>query len=89
MTDTDWSDVDAVTDKSLAMAAAQAAATAAAELMRFAREGADHPTRFGDVEVLEQLCDAVKMVIEIEDDFSDQRGQVYGAACNFLGDWVP
>lgn len=76
-------------EKSLATASALAATTAAAELIRFAREGADWPSRFGDVEVLEQLCDAVKMVIEIDDDFSDERGQLYAAVCRFVEGWVP
>lgn len=75
--------------KSLAMASAFAATTAAAELIRFGREGANRPTLFGDVEVLEQLCDAVKMVMEIEDEFSDERGQLYAAICTFIEGWAP
>ena len=53
--------------RSLALAAAHSAAEAAADLMRYAREGEwfkgspFHP----DIEPLEKLCDAAKMVAEI------------------------
>lgn len=48
----------------LALAAAHQATDAAAELIRFAREGADIHGPFGEVEVVEKLLDAAKMAIE-------------------------
>jgi hypothetical protein len=76
-------------DQGLALAAAMGASSAVAELIRFTREGDGYPDRFSGVDVLEQLLDAAKMVMEIEDDFADERGQVYGAIRNLLEGWVP
>lgn len=76
----------------LAIAAAHQATEAAAELLRFAREGewmesAFHP----DVEPLEKLCDAARMVADILSDEPDpdgDRNQLAGALEKFISGWV-
>ena len=76
---------------SLALAAASQALEATSELLRYAREGDNHPAPFGDVEVVAKLCDALKLAIEVETggDFRDDEiRQLYGAACNFVEGWA-
>lgn len=85
--------------RQVALASASQATEAVAELIRFAREGAQ--TRrppFGDVEVVEQLADALKMAIEVEhaelaDDLShpddaEMRNQLLAALSRFLDGWM-
>lgn len=80
---------EALTDmeQSLALSAASQATEATGELLRFAREGYASKNRF-EGDVLEQILDAAKLVMEIEGDLDDERGQVYGAICNFLEGWA-
>lgn len=78
--------------RALALAAASQAAEAIAELLRFAREGewlnlSFHP----DVEPLEKLCDAAKLVAELMEDEPDpdgDRNQLLGALEKFLSGWA-
>ena len=57
---------DALTDKaSLALAATHQATEAAAELLRFAREGDGLEGPF-EIEVVEKFADALRMAIQIE-----------------------
>lgn len=78
--------------KALALAAVYSANLAAAVIMREVREGDfgedTHCPISRDEDVLEHLLDAVKLVMEIEDDYRDERGQVYGAIRNFLEGWA-
>jgi hypothetical protein len=89
-----WHRVAAAADtgpQRLALAAASQAGKAVAELIRFAREGGSHPGPFGDVEVIEKLCDALKLAIEVDcaGDFrDDDLRQLHGAACKFLDGWA-
>jgi hypothetical protein len=78
--------------KELAICAAAQAAEAVTELLRYAREGAWLNSEFHpDVEPLEKLCDAAKMVAEIVSDEPDpdgDRNQLAGALKKFLCGWV-
>lgn len=56
----------------LALIAAEAATSASAELLRFAREGDGWNRPFGLENPLEQLVEAVRKTAEIEYDFLDQ-----------------
>lgn len=84
--------------RSLAIAAAEAAAGSAAELLRYAREGAAFVTGepFDDDAVM-KLCDAAKMALEIElaaeirDRGADEREaltQALGALQRLLEGWA-
>ena len=57
------------TEQRTAMIAAEAATTAAAELLRFAREGAQCNRPFGLEDPIAQLAEALGKAIEIEDPF--------------------
>lgn len=82
-----------------ALAAAHAAQEAAAELIRFAREGSAYRRPpFGDVEVVEMLADAAKLALEIESlehdgdghpDDAEERNRFLGALTQFLEGWAP
>ena len=73
-----------MTEIATVLAAASSAADATAQLTLAAYEGdLAKGQPIGD-ELLEKLLDAVKLVMELEDDFTDQRGQLYGAITNFL-----
>lgn len=82
-----------------ALAAAHGAQEAAAELIRFVREGpAYRRPPFGDVESVEMLADALAQTLEIENaeqgadghpDDADARNQLLGALKRFLDGWVP
>jgi hypothetical protein len=75
--------------RSMAFAAASQAAEAVAELIRYAREGADHPEPFGEVEVIDKLLDAARMAIEVESGrvaFGD-RLDVYSTICEHQQGW--
>jgi hypothetical protein len=78
--------------RSYALAAAHQASKAVAELLRYAREGADHPEPFGPEEPIEQLLDAAKLALEIaiESDPTDKedRQQVYAAILKHLEGWI-
>ncbi|RWN20372.1 MAG: hypothetical protein EOR94_13250 [Mesorhizobium sp.] len=78
--------------KRLALAAAHQAADALAELLRYAREGEWFSSEFHpDVEPLEKLCDAAKLVAEIVSDEPDpdgDRNQLAGALEKFLSGWA-
>ncbi|ESY21532.1 hypothetical protein [Mesorhizobium sp. LNJC391B00] len=84
--------MDLTNKQSLAMAAAAQAAEAIAELLRYAREGEWMDYEFHpDVEPLEKLCDAAKLVAEILSDQPDpdgDRNQVAGALEKFLAGWA-
>tara|TARA_R110000751_G_scaffold269189_2_gene368857 strand:+ start:137 stop:403 length:267 start_codon:yes stop_codon:yes gene_type:complete len=73
-----------------AIAAAQQATEAAAELLRFAREGADVDGTFGEIEVVEKLLDATKIAIEClgEDDDSARYTSIYGDIRHEIAGWV-
>ena len=74
-----------------ALAAAAQASDALAELIRYAREGANHPSPFGQVEVIELLADATKMAIEIawkEGDDDEERQQLAAALARYLEGWA-
>ncbi|RWK12503.1 hypothetical protein [Mesorhizobium sp.] len=84
--------------RSLAIAAAESAAGGAAELLRYAREGAAFVTGepFDDDAVM-KLCDAAKMALEIElgveikDRNADERealNQALGALERLLEGWA-
>lgn len=89
--------VNASRDK--ALAAAHAAQEAAAELVRFVREGPMYRRLpFGDIEVVEMLADALAQTLEIESvehdvdghpDDAEARNQLLGAVKRFLDGWVP
>lgn len=83
-----------------ALAAAASATDAVAELVRYTREGPQHRRPpFGDVEVVELLADALKMVLEVENaelgddlghpDDAEQRNQLLAAVSRFLEGWAP
>ncbi|MCF6111964.1 hypothetical protein [Mesorhizobium muleiense] len=78
--------------QALALAAAQQAAEAVAELLRYAREGEWIDSEFHpDVEPLEKLCDAAKLTAEIlshEPDPDGDRNQLAGALEKFLSGWA-
>lgn len=80
--------------RELALAAAGQAAEAAAELVRFAREGDWlHGPFHPDVEVVEKLLDAAKLAIEVQDgagveDPDGDRNQVLGAIEKYLSGWA-
>ncbi|MGZ2455494.1 hypothetical protein [Rhizobium anhuiense] len=73
-----------------ATAAALQATGAAAELLRFAREGADLRGTFGDVDVVEMLLDAAKMAIEcLQDDEDAERfSDVHAALVLEIEGWA-
>lgn len=75
-----------------ALAAASQASEAIAELLRYAREGEWLNSQFHpDVEPLEKLCDAAKLVAEIVSDEPDEdgdRNQLAGALEKFLSGWA-
>lgn len=84
--------------RSLAIAAAEQAAGGAAELLRYAREGAAFVTGepFDDDAVM-KLCDAAKMALEIElgadirDRGAEERealNQALGALARLLEGWA-
>ncbi|RWF66881.1 hypothetical protein [Mesorhizobium sp.] len=84
--------------RALAVAAAEQAAAGAAELLRYAREGAAFVTGepFDDDAVM-KLCDAAKMALEIElgaevrDRSEDERealNQALGALQRLLEGWA-
>lgn len=78
---------------SLALAAAMQASEATAELVRFAREGANWPVPFGSVELVEQLADATKMALELLSaeaprEMDDERGKLLGALSDYLQGWA-
>lgn len=70
-----------------ALAAASSAADAVAKLLDLVREDVT-PEELEKAEVLERLLDAAKLVIEIGDDYSDERGQVYAAIARYLEGWA-
>ena len=80
--------------RELALAAAHQATEAAAELLRFAREGGELHSAFSqDVDVFEKLCDAVKMTAQIEGpqtdpDYAELRERTVHAMGNLLEGWV-
>ncbi|HEV2747518.1 MAG TPA: hypothetical protein VGW34_09505 [Allosphingosinicella sp.] len=76
--------------QALAVAAAATAAGAVAELLRYGREGPVQPHQpFDcDVEPIEQLLDAAKMVIEIEGNLCIRR-DIYEAIAAEIEGWVP
>jgi hypothetical protein len=84
--------------RDLALSASGQAAAALAELTRFAKEGPNWPTPFGDVEVIELLADALKLTLEAEAlEIGDDRGhpeeaemrnQLLGACVRFLDGWA-
>ncbi len=76
--------------QSLALSAAGQATSAASELLRFAKDGADLHGTFGQVEVVELLLDAAKMAIECltEDDDSQRYSSIYGDLRHELEYWV-
>ena len=61
------------TARAPAVAAAQAASSAAAELLRYFREGATCNRPFGIEDPVAELADALDIVIEIESDFLEQQ----------------
>ena len=67
----------------LSLAAASQATEAAAELLRYTREGPLLTTQF-DGEPIEQLLDAAKMAMEIEGLNTPEQTQIYGAIVRFL-----
>lgn len=83
-----------------AIVAAHQAVDAAAELLRFAREGAACNWPFGDAEPLEKLAEALKIALEIElehiecqthPDFADEKqmkGQMLAACTRFIEGWA-
>lgn len=84
--------------RSLAIAAAESAAGGAAELLRYAREGAAFVTGepFDDDAVM-KLCDAAKMALEIElgaeirdraNDECEALNQALGALQRLLEGWA-
>jgi len=78
---------------SLALAAAMQASDATAELIRFAREGANWPVPFGDVELVEQLADATKMAIELLQaeaprEIDASRATLLAALSDYLQGWA-
>lgn len=88
--------------RDLALAAVASAMDAATELVRYAREGAQHRRPpFGDTEVVELLADALKMALEVENaeliegddlghpDDAEQRNQLLAALTRFLDGWAP
>ena len=77
---------DELATRGKAIAAASQAADAIAELLRFAREGEGINAIF-EIEVVEQLLDAVKMAIEIEGEQSSHHA-IYGDICSELEFWV-
>lgn len=79
--------------QTLALAAAAQATEAAAALVSVAREGRQRHDRVFDSDTIEQLLDAAKMAIEAEHHagghkVDDERGQVYGALCQYLEGWA-
>jgi len=82
---------DSVTQRrrSLAIAAAHAAAEAAAELLRYAREGDGIVSRF-ELDPFGQLLDAAKITAEIEEENpgGGERQSVYLALVNYLEGWA-
>jgi hypothetical protein len=72
-----------------ATAAAHSAIEAAAELLRYCREGHTVDGRFhADIAVVEKLLDAAKMAMEVEG-FDEERGQVYATIVGHLEGWAP
>jgi hypothetical protein len=73
-----------------AIAAAHSANEAAAELLRFAREGEDLNGTFGDIEVVEKLLDAAKIAIEClgENDDGGRYTSIYGDIRHEIAGWV-
>jgi hypothetical protein len=88
-----WMDADMCSTcderREVATAAAHQAVEAAAELLRYAREGNDLDGPFS-IDVVEKLLDAAKMAAEIEGWPADQheRGRVYAAVAEFLEGWA-
>ncbi|MER8765850.1 hypothetical protein [Mesorhizobium sp. M0968] len=78
--------------QALALAAAHQAAEAVTELLRYAREGEWAYSQFHpDVEVLEKLCDATKLVCEVMEDEPDvdgDRNQLLGAVEKYIAGWA-
>lgn len=75
--------------QSLAIAAAHQATEAAAELLRFAREGEGLPGPF-ETEVVEKLADALRMTIQIEGRAAtdDELARVDAALEQLLEGWA-
>ncbi len=69
--------------RELALAAADSASNAVAELLSYVREERSLPEYF-DTSAVEQLLDAAKLAIEVETAHFDDRGQVYAAICKYL-----
>ena len=77
--------------RSLALAAASQAAEALPTLIRFSREGEDHPGPFGHDEPVEKLADALKMTIELAADCGEadsERDELLCALVRFLEGWA-
>lgn len=78
--------------QALAVAAAQQAADALAELLRFARDGEWLNSTFHpDADPVEKLCDAAKLACEImhgEPDPEGDRNQLHGALVKFIEGWA-
>ncbi|HET7255593.1 MAG TPA: hypothetical protein VFJ46_17690 [Xanthobacteraceae bacterium] len=83
----------------MALAAAHQAQEAAAELIRFVREGPHYrcPPFGDDVQVVEKLADALKLALEVENaevgrhdaaDDAEMRNQLLGAVSRFLEGWA-
>ncbi len=75
-------------NKITALVAASQASEAIAALLRFAREGADHPAPFGQIEVAELLADALKMTLELHPELDSEQGQMLAALTCFLEGWA-
>lgn len=102
MTSTDTGYADGTGQSQQAVAAAQSAATATAELLRYAREGACATSFNLEPDTLEQLADALRLAIEIEFPAAQLRAagfdgdvegkqlmnQLHGALERFLEGWA-
>ena len=74
--------------RSTALAAACQASEALAELVRYARDGADLHSPFGDVEVVLKLADAMKLAMEIEGSATAVHRSIYSMLESFLEGWA-
>ncbi len=72
------------TARAPAVVAAQAASSAAAELLRYFREGAACNRPFGLEDPIAELADALAIAIKIESDFLDQQ-PCYAEELSHLG----
>ena len=70
------------------LGAASQAAEATQQLTLAAYEGTVETGDPVGVEVLVRLLDAARLVMLIEDDFTGERGQLFGAITNCLDEWA-